>query len=333
MDILATTSTLSPANQYFYDRNLLSMAQHLLCHERFAQMRPIDTKSGDYIKFHRYVIPTASTTALTEGVNPAATSVVRESVTSLLKEYGAFTTFSSKVDLVNQDKVLVDLGRVMGKHGALSMDTVARDVFLGGTSVYYANAVAGMSSIVTGISNDDLDNIDRSLLDNRADYISQIVPPGSGYGSSSVSRAWFCIAHTDCKKDIKNLTGFIPVKDYANQNDIQEGEEGAVGEFRFILSTNAKKYVDSGGDATTNSLKYTTADSACDVYPILIFGQDAVGACPLKGNAMRNIINQVGSAGAADALHRYGTTGWAATSTYVILNESWMYRYLVGVSA
>ena len=332
MDVLNTSNTLTPANQYFYDRNLLTEGQHLLCHERYAQSRPVETKQGDWIKFHRYQIPAAATAPLVEGQNPDPTSVIRDEVTSKLVEYGAYTTFSNFVDLVNQDKTLIDLGRVMGRHGQLSMDTIARDSYLSGTSVYYCEGVAGRSSIVDKIQADDLDNIERAMLDSQAEYVSEVLEAGSGHGTSSVSPAFFCIAHTDLKKDLPSLSGWIPAKDYANQSDVQTGEVGSYGNFRFIVTSNGKKYPDSGGTAVTNTLKYTTATSSCDVYPILIFARNAVGKCPLKGNAFKNIINQVGSAGAADALHRFGTTGWYAVGTYPILNESWLYRYEVGVS-
>ena len=332
MDILNTSDVLAPANQFFYDRNLLVTGQHLLCHERYAQFRPIDTKEGDWIKFHRYQIPSAATAPLVEGQNPDPTSIVRDEVTSKLKEYGAYTTFSSLVDLVNEDKILVDLGRVMGRHGQLTMDTIARDSYLSGTSVYYSEAVASRSDIIDKVQAADFDSIERALLNSQAEYISEVLQAGTGYGTSSVSPSFFCVCHTDVKKDLPSLSGWIPAKDYPNQKDVQLGEVGAYGNFRFIVTSNGKKHPDTGGTATTNTLKYTTANTACDVYPILIFADNAVGKCPLKGNAFKNIVNQVGSAGAADALARFGTTGWLAIGTYPILNESWLYRLEVGVS-
>ena len=109
-------------------------------------------------------------------------------------------------------------------------------------------------------------------------------------------------------------------------------EVGACGNFRFILTTNARIHADAGGSAVAASLKYTTSTAACDVYPLLIFAKSCVGKVPLSGSSFENVVNQVGSAGAGDPLHLYGTTGWKALSAWVILNQAWLYRYEVGVA-
>ena len=335
MDVLNTYSAIKDTDlQYQYNKNLLSDGDYRLVHEMFADVSNIPKKKGDYVKWHRFVTPAAATAELVEGQNPDPTSITREEVTAQCKQYGAYTTFSDVVDLFDVDPILVSLGRVMGRHAALSLDTIARDIYQAGTSVYYANNVASRGAVVTKIAKADLDSIERSLLDERAEHISGYTAASTNYNTFALEEAFYIIGHTDLKKDLNttNLSDWIPRKDYADPSSAMKYEVGSAGAFRFILTTNAKKHADSGGSAVAASLKYTTANTACDVYPLLIFAKSAVGKCPLDGASFENVINQVGSAGAGDPLHLYGTTGWKALSAWVILNQAWLYRYEVGVS-
>ena len=334
MDVLNTFGLTKDTDlQHFYNKNMLSDGARKLVHEVFAKMcEDMPQKKGDYCKWHRYAVPTAATAEIVEAVNPDPTTVTRTEVTAQIKQYGAYTAYSDKVDLMDVDPTLTSLGRVMGTHGQVSMDAVARDIFQGGTSVYYANNVAGRSSIITELSNDDLDAIDRAMQNDRAEYLTEITSASQNYGTESVDEAFYVIGHTDLKKDLPGLTGWIPRKDYADPKVAHPFEVGAVGNFRFVLTPEAKIHADGGGSAVTNTLKFTTANTACDVYPLLIVGKDAIGKVPLSGKGFENVNKDLGSAGAADPLSLYGTVGWKSLMAYVILNESWLYRYEIGVS-
>ena len=69
-------------------------------------------------------------------------------------------------------------------------------------------------------------------------------------------------------------------------------------------------FADAGGTAVTNALRYTTANTACDVYLILYFGRDAFGIVPLKGKSSMTpmVVNPKPAAG--DPLGQRGTVGW-----------------------
>lgn len=334
MDVLNTYSAIKDTDlQYQYNQNLLSDGDYRLVHEMFADVSNAAKKKGDYVKWHRFVTPSAATAPLVEGENPDPTSITREEVTAQVKQYGAFTTFSDIVDLFDVDPVLVNLGRTMGRHAALSLDTIARDIYQAGTSVYYGNNVAARSSVITKLAKSDLDSIERSFLDERAEYISGYASASTNYLTQGLDEAFYVIGHTDLKKDLNttNLSDWIPRKDYGDPSVAMKYEVGSAGAFRFILTTNATKKADSGGTAVTNSLKYTTANTSCDVYPLLIFAKSAVGKVPLSGSSFENVIHPVGSAGAGDPLSLFGTTGWKALSAWVIFNQAWLYRYEVGV--
>jgi N4-gp56 family major capsid protein len=90
---------------------------------------------------------------------------------------------------------------------------------------------------------------------------------------------------------------------------------------------------DAGGTAVTHTLKYTTVNTACDIFCTLIFGQNAYGVTPLAGNALKTIIKALGSGGTADPMDQRSTAAWKAITSCVILNDDFMYRYEHGVSA
>jgi N4-gp56 family major capsid protein len=334
MDVLNTYNSIADADlRYQYNQNLLSDGDYRLVHERFADISNAAKKKGDYVKWHRFVTPAAATAPLVEGENPDPTAIVREEVSTQVRQYGAYTTFSDVVDLFDVDPILVKLGKVMGRHAMLSLDTIARDIYQAGTSVYYANNVANRAAVITTIAQADLDEIERSFLRERAEYMTSISTASQNYNTFAVDEAFYVIGHTDLKKSLNttNLPDYIPRKDYADPSMAMKYEVGASGAFRFILSSNARIHADAGGTAVTNSLRYTTSTAAADIYPLLIFAQSSVGKVPLSGSSFENVVNQVGSAGAGDPLHLYGTTGWKSLSAWVILNQAWLYRYEIGV--
>jgi N4-gp56 family major capsid protein len=87
-------------------------------------------------------------------------------------------------------------------------------------------------------------------------------------------------------------------------------------------------WVDTGGSATTATpdLRFTTANTACDVYPVLYFARDAFGIVPLKGKSSMTpmVVNPKPAAG--DPLAQRGTVGWKLWTATVILQELFMAR-------
>jgi len=76
-----------------------------------------------------------------------------------------------------------------------------------------------------------------------------------------------------------------------------------------------------------NSKVFEGAGSAgADVHATLIFGRDAYGMTRISGEALKNIIKPLGSAGSADPLDQRATSGWKATFVTKILNELLMVR-------
>ena len=321
-----TTSTITqvpPGTQAYYDRTLLERAVPADVHGRFGQNRPLATKNGNQIKFRRYSALTPATTALTEGVTPTGSSLSVTDITATLAQYGDFVTISDMVDLVNQDPVLTEAGKVLGEQGGTTIDQVRRDVLVAGSSLIRANGSA-RTDINTVMDEADLKTAIRALDRQNAKFVTEMVKASGGTGTTPIRPAYIGIIHPDTLPILEAITGFKSVETYGSQMDAMEDEVGAYRNIRFVKSTNAKIWTDGGASGGSNVI--STGGTLADVYATLIIAANAYGVCPLSGQAMRNIIKPLGSAGSADPLDQRATSGWKAITTTKILNDSWMIR-------
>lgn len=317
-----TLTQVAPGVQAFYDRNLLARAQPAEVHGRFGQKRPISQRNGNQIKFRRYSQLAAATTALTEGVTPAGSSLAVTDLTATLAQYGDFITLSDMVSLTNQDPVVTEATDVLGDQAGTTIDQARRDVLVAGTNVAYANGVAARANVVATLAGSDLDKAIRFLKTQNAKYVSEGVMPSDKVGTSSVRRAFIGLVHPDVEFDLEKIVGFRAVSDYGSQEQVMEDEIGAYKNIRFVSSTNCKIFAGAGAASTAVKNNGTNAD----VYATLIIAANAYGICPLSGQAMQTYVKALGSAGTADPLEQRSTVGWKATTTTRILNESWLIR-------
>lgn len=312
-----TTRTEIPAEvNNVYDRALLMRAVALFVHNKWAQVRDIQSNAGtDTIKFRRYTNLSAATTALTEGITPAGSSLAQTDIRATALYYGDFVTLTDKVQYETLDPILTETAELLGDQAGDTLDQLTRDVLSAGTSVVRVNARSLRTSVT---STDILDATTlrktiRTLKNAKARPITKMIDPSTGYATSPVAPAYIGIVHPNVSFTLKKLSGFIPVENYANKSGVMEGEIGKFEEVRFVETTNAKVFTAGGS-------------GSIDVYGTLILGSDAYGISRLAGKAMQNIVKPLGSAGTADPLNQRATSGWKATFIAKILNDDFMVR-------
>ena len=135
-----TTRTQIPAEvNNFYDRTMLMRAVPLLLHTKFAQVRDIPNKSGtDTIKFRRYTNLTAATTALSEGITPAGSSLSITDITATVLQYGDFITLTDVVTFETPDPILTETSQLLGDQAGDTLDQLCRNIVVAGTNVMFA---------------------------------------------------------------------------------------------------------------------------------------------------------------------------------------------------
>lgn len=336
---------ISPAVAAYSVVRMLKRAMPYLQLEKFGQTYPLPTNSTQTAKFRRYFlsgttgsagsgsgnfyIPVA-TTPLVEGVTPSGSKLANADYTVTLAQYGDYVTITDVVMDTHTDPVLQQATDILGEQAALTVETLRFNVLKAGTNVFYGNAVAGRSSVVTAISLADQRRVTTALNRQNAKKISQVVASNPDYNTKSVEAAYMAVCHPDLETDIRSMSGFKPVADYGPHTSPFEGEIGSVEQVRYLSSTVIAPWADAGG--AKGAMRSTSGTNA-DVYPVLVFGRDAFGIVPLKGKSSMTpmVVNPKPAPG--DPLAQRGTVGWKLWTATVILQEAFMARLEVAATA
>lgn len=264
-------------------------------------------------------------------------------------KYGNAIQLTEEVDLLQVNVNTMSLMETLGANAGETLNELMIDVYqtVSATSVRQAAGVASAGAIITALSANDI-----KWAVNRVNRNSgmKFTPEGTGsqnYNTQPIRTAYYGIVHPDVEEDVRGLSGFIGVEQYAGYTSTLPEEFGTVNGVRFCTSELAGLIAaDSGGTASTNSLRYTTTVTACDVYDTFIYGKEAVGSISLGAkhiastykmydqtpNPIQLIHQAVGSAGAGDPYREIGTIAWKAWFAGEVLNDFWLTRVRSGAT-
>ena len=108
---------------------------------------------------------------------------------------------------------------------------------------------------------------------------------------------------------------WIDVHKYSATSEIFEGEIGKLAGVRFVESTEAKIFGDSGSENR-------------DVYSTLVLGANAYGVTDVEGGGLEHIVKQKGYGN--DPLNQRSSVGWKATKVAKRLLEEYIIRFESG---
>lgn len=315
-------SIITRENTEFYDRTLLYRAVAYFAHTKFGQVRDIPRNGGtNTIKFRRYGNLSAATTALSEGITPAGSQLSITDVSAVVAQYGDYITITDVIDYESKDPVLVEAAEILGDQMGDTIDQLTRDVLAAGTVVTYIGDTSRAGITTTDlITATEVRKAVRTLKNAKARRITRMINSSTGVATEPVSAAYIGMVHPDTTYDLQDETGWVPVEKYASTMKVMENEVGKLNDVRFVESTNAKIFADAGA-------------GGIDVYATIILGMDAYGITRISGEAVKNIIKPLGSAGSADPLDQRATSGWKITFVAKILNDAFMVRLEHAVSS
>lgn len=315
-------SVISRENTEFYDKLLLSRAVAYFVHTMFAQVRDLPRRGGtNTIKFRRYGNLSAATTALSEGVTPSGSSLSVTDITASVAQYGDFITISDVIDYESKDPVLMEAADILGDQAGDTLDQLTRDVLAAGTVVTYVGQSTRSAITTTDlITATEVRKAVRTLKNANARRLTKMVKASTGVATEPLSAAYIGIVHPDTTYDLQDETGWVPVEKYSSAMNAMENEVGKLNDVRFIETTNAKIFSGAGA-------------GSIDVYATVILGANAYGVSRISGEALKNIVKPLGSAGSADPLEQRATSGWKATFVAKILNDNFMVRLEHAVSS
>ena len=214
---------------------------------------------------------------------------------------------------------MTETADMLGQQAGNSLDQIARDVLVAGSTVQYASSATTTNTVTASmtLTRAEVREAVRTLQNNDAKKITRMVNPSTGFNTSPINAAFVGIISPSTLFDLKDEAGFIPVEEYASQGNVMEGEVGAMDDVRFIMTSNAS----------------TVTGTLTTVHRTLILAQDYYGITRISGEAMKNIVKPLGSAGTADPLEQRSTSGWKATFVAKRLNENFCVRIEAGVTA
>jgi N4-gp56 family major capsid protein len=353
MAAITSYGDISPAVAAYSVVRMLTRAMPYLHLERFGQTYPLPTNSTQTAKFRRYFLSGAggaagpnngagtngagtafyiplATTPLVEGVTPTGSVLSNQDYTVQLSQYGDYTQITDVIEDTHTDPVLQQATDILGEQAAVTVEALRYNVLKAGTNVWYANNVAGRTSVVTAITITDQRRVTTGLNRQNARKISSVVASTAAFNTKSVEAAYMAVCHPDLESDIRNMTGFVPVASYGPHTSPFEGEIGSVEQVRYLTSTTIAPVIDAGG---AKGLMRSTTGTSADVYIVLIFGRDAYGIVPLKGKSSMTpmVVNAKPASG--DPLGQRGSVGWKLWTGTVILQDAYMARLEVACTA
>lgn len=322
-------SDISPRTTAYADRRLLERAKTNNILGQFGQIRELPTKSTLTIKFRRYNKLAAATTPLSEGVTPTGKTLTKTDITVTVSQYGDFIWITDVILDTHEDPILQESTDILGEQASDTYDILRAGVLKAGTNVVYTSGTA-RSSVNAVIDKATLRRAERALLRQEAKPITSFIQAGPKIATVPIPPCFVVVCHADLKYDLEAIADWVPVQKYPSTQGIFNGEIGSSGLFRFVIDNNVSSWADAG---TTKGSTLSTSGTNSDVYPLLVFGQNAYGIVPLAGkNAVSTYVANP-KAQVGDPLAQRGTVGWKGYTATVILNDLWMLRIEAAVTA
>jgi len=308
---------------------MLSHAQPVLILSKFGLQKPMPMNKAGTAKFRRPVPFSPATTPLVEGVTPSPQKMAYEDVSVSMNQYGATVEITDVVSDLAEDPVLADASMLCGEQAGATIEQVIYGAVKAGTNVQYANGTQ-RTDVNTVLTLALQRKVTKFLKAQKAKKVTSILSGSANFGTLPVEAAYIAVAHSDCESDIRNMAGFIPVASYGSRSPVCDEEIGSVEDVRYVLSPDLASYADGGG---TKGAMQSTSGTSADVYPVIFFGKEAFGLVPLKGMAAITpmVVNMKPSA--ADPMAQRGYVSWKTYFAACRLNESWMERCEVAVTA
>lgn len=315
-----TYGDISPRTAAYASKEMLKRGLPLLILEKFMQGKPLPGNSTKSMTFRRYKALALATTPLTEGVTPTGKKLTKEDVSVTLNQYGDLVEITDVIMDTHEDDVLKETLTILGEQAAQTIETIRFNVLKAGTNKFYANGTA-RTDVNTPLTATLQKKIVRALKRQNAMPITSIIKSSAEFNTEAVLPCYVAVTHTDLENDIRNMTGFIDVKDYGHGTTPFEGEIGAVGNVRYLISNIFTSYADAGGAAGT---MVSTSATSADVYPVIFMGKDAWAGVALKGKfaIAPAVVNPTPSK--SDPLGQRGSVSWKTMQNALILNDAFM---------
>lgn len=327
-----TTSNTSNKVDVYAEKKMLKHAKPIMVTEKFGLAKTLPMNKSKTIKFRRPNTFTASTTPLTEGTTPSATTFSYTDVTANIAQYGDLVQTTDVLEDTIDCPILNDIAEQVGENIGRTVEALNWGVIGAGTNVMYANGVA-RNAVNTALTQSLQRKAVRALRNQKGMMFTKVLDGSVEVGTSPVEAAYVALTHTDLENDIRNLAGFLSVAEYGQRKPVSEYEIGSVDNVRYVMSPDLGPFADAGGAAGGNFV--STTGTSADVYPILYLAKEAYGCIALGGKKAQSVEPSILPSGQKDKSDPLGQKGIVSSKFYhtcKILNDLWMVRVEVAAT-
>ena len=302
------SSGLTAEMKTYYEKRLLDQAEPALVHNQFGDPYPIPANGGKTIEFRKYDSLPKATTPLTEGVTPNGQALKVSTITAEVHQYGGWVPITDVLKTTALDNNVLQATKILASQAGRTLDSVTRDILVGGTNVLYAPKVAADGAETAVVSRAGLDKTSQLTvkLCMRAAAMLKAV------NADPIGDSYVAIVHPYVAYDLINDPKWVDWHKYTDPEAMYTGEIGKIGNIRFVESSEAKVWT---GDGCPTGLA---------VFATLVIAAHAYGRTELEGGGLEHIVKQLGYGD--DPLNQRASVGWKATQTAERLVEQYMVR-------
>ena len=306
---------LTPPMQIWYDRVFLERAKIELRHDFGADVKNIPMNSGKQINFTRFTPLAVVTTALSEASNPTAVDMSATTVSSVISDFGNYTTVGELYALTSIETGLTEHVSVHGQNAGESIDQLIRAELVSGATQQLPSGVT--TSTISGVhTTDTLNGLEirravRTLKKNKA----MRFPGGLFRG----------IIGPDTAMDLMGNSEWLDAHRYTTSDAIERGVVGKLHGVEFV-ETNNQHFTLTGGFSTS-------ATNVANVYSNFIFGQHAYAAINLGSiSAPKVYVKNPGGNSTDNPIDMFSTVGWKMPFACKTLNATWLINIKTGAT-
>lgn len=322
-DVVNTTSSPNIAAEQpdnFWENKIIFTANKNLVYNQFGDSYPIPANNGKTVEM-RIFNPYPIAGKISETALPDAQAMSISSITATIDQYGAYTKISDLADWTSKDNLNNINAQGLSDQAARTIDTITREIVVGGSNVLYAPSIAADGAITPVTSRSSITpncKINAKLLFRAAAILKAADAPKFEGGYGGVVHP---IVAGDLMQDEKNFVDRIK---YAAPERFLNGEVGKIADVRVVESSNAKIF------APANILKgvcrltvKTTNASAATAIPVneAITAEEAstliAGGVDVYINGVANKATAV-TAGAAGSASITVNSAVAVTAGHII---------------
>ena len=240
---------LSPEMKTYYSDYLIDNAEPSLVHDRFAQKHNNPAGGGKSVQFRKYDPLPKLTDPIAEGITPSGQTINMGIVNATVAQYGGYVELTDLLLMTAIDNNLCMATKLLGSQAGRTLDTISREVLVGGTNVQYGEGkVSSRAQLVGGKEEGENHYL-------TVDAVRRAVRFLKNQNAEKIDGAFVAIIHPDCAYDLMSDTNWKYPHQYADPSAIFEGEIGKIEGVRFIESTEAKVFHADDLAANARTLK------------------------------------------------------------------------------